>query len=165
MGSDGPFFGTLLWKLRQLLTRGRIYDYDLWLKHMRWFSLGMTFREAFEKTGRVLNISCTPLRSRGRRAPPLQLNHISAPHVDIASAVCASACVPMLIEPVTLLEKARYTSPLRRDTHLPFGEIHISPSSSLSLPFSNRISPDLPGSPCSRAGRRRHPAHVPRERL
>ena len=127
MGSDGPFFGTLLWKLRQLLTRGRIYDYDLWLKHMRWFSLGMTFREAFEKTGRVLNISCTPLRSRGRRAPPLQLNHISAPHVDIASAVCASACVPMLIEPVTLLEKAR--------SHLPFGEIHISPSTRYTSPL------------------------------
>ena len=62
--------------------------------------------KAYEKTGRVLTISCTPLRSRGRRAMPLMLNHISTPHVDIASAVCASACVPGLIEPVELLEKA-----------------------------------------------------------
>ena len=72
---------------------------------MAWFALGLTFREAFEKTGRVLTISATPVRSRGRRAVPLQLNHISTPHVDIASAVCASACVPGLIEPVELLEK------------------------------------------------------------
>ena len=105
MGSDGPFFGSLLWKVRRVLSRGRIYDFALWHKHMGWFSRGLTFREAYERTGRVLNIACTPLRSRGRRAPPLQLNHLSAPDVDIASAVCASACVPGLIEPVTLLEK------------------------------------------------------------
>jgi predicted acylesterase/phospholipase RssA len=33
------------------------------------------------------------------------LNHITAPNVTIASAVCASSCVPGLIEPVTLEEK------------------------------------------------------------
>ena len=35
--------------------------------------------------------ACSQVRSRGRRASPMQLNHISTPHVDIASAVCASA--------------------------------------------------------------------------
>mmetsp|Transcript_33547 Transcript_33547/g.111972 ORF Transcript_33547/g.111972 Transcript_33547/m.111972 type:complete len:207 (-) Transcript_33547:575-1195(-) len=33
------------------------------------------------------------------------LNHIDTPHIDIASAVTASACVPGLIEPVVLLER------------------------------------------------------------
>ena len=106
LGSHGPLHGTRLWKVRQLLRRGRIYDWEHFHKHMRWFSKGLTFREAYERTGRVLNITCTPLRSRGRRAPPLMLNHIDTPHVDIASAVCASACVPGLINPVYLLEKS-----------------------------------------------------------
>ena len=114
MGSHGPFFGTTLWKIQRVLTRGRIYDFALWHKHMKWFSLGLTFKEAFEKTGRVLNITCTPVRSRGRRAAPLLLNHLTAPHVDIASAVCASACVPLLIEPVVLLEKSPIDGKLRK---------------------------------------------------
>lgn len=105
MGWGGPLHGSNWWKLRQFLTRGRIYDARDFMRHMEWFAKGLTFREAYEKTGRVLTISATPVRSRGRRAVPLQLNHISTPHVDIASAVCASSCVPGLIEPVELLEK------------------------------------------------------------
>jgi hypothetical protein len=46
----------------------------------------MTFAEAHAHSGRVLNISCTPLRTRGRHAPPLMLNHELTPDVDIASA-------------------------------------------------------------------------------
>ena len=42
------------------------------------------------------------------------LNHLTAPHVDIASAVCASACVPLLIEPVVLLEKSPIDGKLRK---------------------------------------------------
>ena len=105
MGSDGPFHGSLPWKLGQLFRNGKMYEGRDFHRHMAWFAQGLTFREAFEKTGRVLTISATPVRSRGRRAVPLQLNHISTPHVDIASAVCASSCVPGLIEPVELLEK------------------------------------------------------------
>ena len=106
MGPAGPLHGSLLWKLMRILRHGKIYNAADFQEHMHWFARGYTFREAYQKTGRVLNISATPVRSRGRRAVPLQLNHISTPHVDIASAVCASACVPMLIEPVELLEKS-----------------------------------------------------------
>ena len=89
----------------RLPAQGQIYDAADFMRHMHWFAQGLTFREAFDRTGRVLTISATPVRNRGRRAVPLQLNHISTPHVDIASAVCASACIPGLIEPVVLLEK------------------------------------------------------------
>ena len=61
--------------------------------------------QAYGHSGRTLNITCTPLKSRGNGAPPLMLNHIDTPHIDIASAVTASACVPGLIEPVVLLER------------------------------------------------------------
>lgn len=100
MGADGPFHGSTWWKLRQLLAHGRLYDWREFAQHMAFFSRGMTFEEAFAHSGRVLNISCTPLRTRGRRAPPLMLNHELTPDVDIASAVCASSCVPGLIDPV-----------------------------------------------------------------
>ena len=113
MGPGGPLHGSLFWKLQQILKHGRIYNADDFQRHMHWFAMGLTFREAFEKTGRVLTISATPVRSRGRRAVPMQLNYISTPHVDIASAVCASACVPGLIDPVELLEKDPIDGSLR----------------------------------------------------
>ena len=105
-GSHGPFHGRCFWKMCQLLRQGHIYEWEDFMRHMRWFSKGLTFREAFERTGRVLNVTCTPIRSHGGGcSPPLMLNHIDTPHVDIASAVCASACVPGLIKPAHLMEK------------------------------------------------------------
>ena len=76
----------LPWKARQLLRQGRLYDSQDFARHLQWFTLGLTFKEAYERTGRVLNISCTPLRSRGHLAPPLMLNHIDTPHVGTASS-------------------------------------------------------------------------------
>ena len=105
MGPGGPLHGSILWKITQILKSGIIYNASDFQRHMHFFAQGLTFREAFERTGRVLIISATPMRSRGRRAVPLQLNYISTPHVDIASAVCASACIPMLIDPVEPMEK------------------------------------------------------------
>jgi len=105
MGSHGPLYGSLFWKLQQLWRNGVIYDWRDFHQHMFWFTQGMTFKEAYLKTGRILNICCTPLRSRGARAPPLMLNYLDTPNVDIASAVCASSCLPGLTHPVELLEK------------------------------------------------------------
>ena len=76
----------LLWQARQLLRQGRLYDSQDFARHLQWFTLGLTFKEAYERTGRVLNITCTPLRSRGHLAPPLMLNHIDTPHVGTASS-------------------------------------------------------------------------------
>mmetsp|Transcript_15091 Transcript_15091/g.50094 ORF Transcript_15091/g.50094 Transcript_15091/m.50094 type:complete len:750 (+) Transcript_15091:876-3125(+) len=111
MGSEGPFadsegradtVGRQLWRL---LRHGRMYDAEQFRCGLAWFTRGFTFREAYGHSGRTLNITCTPLKSRGNGAPPLMLNHIDTPHIDIASAVTASACVPGLIEPVVLLER------------------------------------------------------------
>ena len=48
----------------------------------------MTFEEAYKKTGRVL---CITLSSTTKKAPPVLVNYITAPHVTIASAIIASA--------------------------------------------------------------------------
>jgi NTE family protein len=59
----------------------------------------MTFLEAYEKTGRSINITISP-------AEPKQtsrlLNHIASPNVTIRSAVLASSAVPGIFPPVQL---------------------------------------------------------------
>jgi len=59
----------------------------------------MTFLEAYEKTGRSINITISP-------AEPKQtsrlLNHIASPNVTIRSAVLASSALPGVFPPVQL---------------------------------------------------------------
>lgn len=62
----------------------------------------MTFEEAYRKTGRVF---CITLASTTKKAPPVLINHQTAPHVVIASAVVASASVPGFVEPAKLRVK------------------------------------------------------------
>lgn len=75
-----------------------------------------TFQEAFEKTGRQINISVAPAElHQGSRL----LNAITSPNVYIRSAVLASGAVPGFYEPVTLAArsaegKARPYHPSRR---------------------------------------------------
>ncbi|CAF4766344.1 unnamed protein product [Rotaria sp. Silwood1] len=86
-----------------------MFDRDAWLEKLQWFAgadgfekVGLTFKEAYEKTGRILNITATNAQ---KHYPPLCLNYLSTPNVTIASAVLASAAVPGLIHPVHLIEK------------------------------------------------------------
>ena len=46
-----------------------------------------TFQEAFDRTGRILNITVSP---QNRSDPPRLLNYLTAPHVLIWSAAVAS---------------------------------------------------------------------------
>lgn len=62
----------------------------------------LTFREAFELTGRNISISVSP---RERHQSPRLLNALTSPHVLIRSAVRASCAVPGLFEPVQLLAR------------------------------------------------------------
>merc|ERR1719399_868024 len=52
-------------------------------------------------------MTCTPTKTTEVKGmPPMLLNHLTAPQVTIMSAVLASSCVPCLIPPVQLMEKA-----------------------------------------------------------
>jgi TAG lipase / steryl ester hydrolase / phospholipase A2 / LPA acyltransferase len=62
----------------------------------------LTFREAFERSGRNISISVSPCE---RHQTPRLLNAITSPHVLIRSAVRASCAVPGLFEPVPLQAK------------------------------------------------------------
>jgi NTE family protein len=63
-----------------------------------------TFAEAFERSGRTLNISVAPVRIRQK---PRVLNHLTSPDVLVKSAALASSAVPGLFPPVTLMRRAR----------------------------------------------------------
>ncbi|CAM9458445.1 unnamed protein product [Chrysoparadoxa australica] len=61
-----------------------------------------TFQEAFDRTGRIVNIIVAP---RNRTDPPRLLNYLTAPHVLVWSAAVCSSSVPGVFEPSTLLVK------------------------------------------------------------
>lgn len=50
-----------------------------------------TFQEAFDRTGRIINITVAPVNDYD---PPRLLNYLTAPHVCIYSAALASCAIP-----------------------------------------------------------------------
>ncbi|KAF8076432.1 patatin-domain-containing protein [Lyophyllum atratum] len=64
----------------------------------------MTFKEAYMRTGRILNISVIPA---DRHSPTKLLNYMTAPDTLIWTALLASAAVPGILNPVVLMHKLR----------------------------------------------------------
>lgn len=62
----------------------------------------LTFQEAFERTGRQLNISIAPAETHQKSR---LLNAITSPNVFIRESILASAAVPGVYPPVTLAAK------------------------------------------------------------
>ena len=65
----------------------------------------ITFEEAFERTGKHVCITVSASRVSGESAQRLLLNHISTPHVTLASAVAASCALPGVMAPAKLMTK------------------------------------------------------------
>jgi predicted acylesterase/phospholipase RssA len=92
------------WFLRWWKTGARFDSLD-WAKRCSWFTRGsMTFREAYERTGRILNVSCVPADPH---SPTILANYLTSPDCVIWSAVLASAAVPGILNPVVLMQKTR----------------------------------------------------------
>ncbi|CAK4031629.1 patatin-like phospholipase domain-containing [Lecanosticta acicola] len=82
---------------------GARFDSVDWAKRCAWFCRGsLTFREAYERTGRILNVSCVP---SDPHSPTILANYLTAPDCVIWSAVLASAAVPGILNPVVLMRK------------------------------------------------------------
>lgn len=91
-----------VWFKRWRLTGARFDSVD-WAKRCGWFTRGsMTFKEAYLRTGRILNISCVP---SDPHSPTILANYLTAPDCVIWSAVLASAAVPGILNPVVLMKK------------------------------------------------------------
>jgi predicted acylesterase/phospholipase RssA len=92
------------WAKRWWRTGARFDTLD-WARQCSWFTRGsMTFREAFERTGRILNVSCVP---SDPYSPAILANYLTSPDCVIWSAVIASAAVPGILNPVVLMKKNR----------------------------------------------------------
>lgn len=96
--------GFTTWVLRWWRTGARFDTLD-WAKQCSWFCRGSTtFREAYERTGRILNVSCVP---SDPHSPTILANYLTCPDCVIWSAVLASAAVPGILNPVVLMTKRR----------------------------------------------------------
>ena len=104
---DLKFFNntTALKMLKSLALKGVIQDVHYLQRQLRELIGDVTFQEAFDRTGRILNISISPYSNHNE--PPRLLNYLSAPHTVVWSAVSASAAFPFLFKPTPLLAKNR----------------------------------------------------------
>lgn len=84
---------------------GAIFDSIDWARRCSWFTRGsLTFREAYERTGRILSVSCIPADPH---SPTILTNYLTSPDCVIWSAVLASAAVPSILNPVVLMTKLK----------------------------------------------------------
>lgn len=92
----------LTWARRWYKTGARFDSAD-WARRCAWFTHGsLTFREAYARTGRILNVSCVP---SDPHSPTILANYLTSPDCVIWSAVLASAAVPGILNPVVLMKK------------------------------------------------------------
>ncbi|BEI82921.1 hypothetical protein CcaverHIS002_0307890 [Cutaneotrichosporon cavernicola] len=93
-----------VWIRRWMQTGARFSALE-WARKAMYFTRGsLTFKEAYERTGRALNVSVVPA---DRHSPTILLNHLTAPNCVIWSAIIASAAVPGILNPVVLMAKDR----------------------------------------------------------
>ncbi|RJE24649.1 patatin-like phospholipase domain-containing protein [Aspergillus sclerotialis] len=96
--------GFATWIRRWWRTGARFDTLD-WARQCSWFCRGSTtFREAYERTGRILNVTCVP---SDPHSPTILTNYLTSPDCVIWSAVLASAAVPGILNPVVLMTKKR----------------------------------------------------------
>jgi hypothetical protein len=93
----------------------------------------VTLLEAYERTGRILNVSVSAFnREGGIQTRSMILNYITAPHVVVWSAVAASCAYPGLYTAVQLTMKDPASDALR--DYLP-GQLWFDGSVAADLPF------------------------------
>ena len=79
-----------------LLMKGHMHDGDYLCEKLQELLGDLTFLEAYEKTGRVLNVVVC---SANADEPARVLNYLTAPQVLVWSAVAASSAFPGLFPP------------------------------------------------------------------
>ncbi|KAJ3016926.1 hypothetical protein HKX48_003796 [Thoreauomyces humboldtii] len=90
-------------RFKRMYRTGAMFDHREWYQKMILATKGpLTFLEAYQRTGRVLNVAIVPDEPHS----PFKLcNYITTPHVVVATAVMASSAVPGILNPVELLMK------------------------------------------------------------
>ncbi|CCK69746.1 triacylglycerol lipase KNAG_0C06530 [Huiozyma naganishii CBS 8797] len=97
--SEGENF---LIKMSRFFKNGTWFDNKHLVHTMISFLGDLTFREAYNRTGKILNITVSPASLFEQ---PRLLNNLTAPNVLIWSAVCASCSLPGIFPSSPLFEK------------------------------------------------------------
>ena len=93
-------------QLFNYVRNGCLVEHDEFANCCRRYYGDVTFEEAFARTGRIANINISVgARQGGVGKKALLLNHLTAPHVLIRSAVHASCALPTVMHPTKLLMK------------------------------------------------------------
>ena len=93
-------FGLQWTGLAQARKQGGLFNPAVMRQTIRHNVGHWTFKQAHERTGRVLNISVSP--TRAGQSPRL-LSHLTAPDVLVCQSALASGAIPVAFPPVTLL--------------------------------------------------------------
>ncbi|KAI5967350.1 TGL5 [Candida margitis] len=95
-------FKKVLLFLGHLIKYGTVYDIEGLQDTMIGFLGELTFREAYNRTGKILNITVSPASIHEQTR---LLNYITAPNCLIWSAVCASCSLPGVFPSSSVYEK------------------------------------------------------------
>lgn len=90
--------------LKNFLKHGHAYDDSYLIKKLKTVIGEYTFEEAFNRTGRILNITVTAANTNESARV---LNYMTSPHIYIWSAVAASAAFPGLFPSQFLYGKSQ----------------------------------------------------------
>lgn len=91
-------------RLLSIIFDGKLFNLDgEHFKRVVLSNIGpYTFQEAFDRTGRIINITVAPLNTFD---PPRLLNYLTAPHVCVWSAAVASCALPGVFDSSPLIVK------------------------------------------------------------
>lgn len=101
---------SLLDMMSHLLKYGTVFDISGVRNTVYAFVGDLTFREAYYRTGKILNITVSPASTHEQTR---LLNYLTAPHCLIWSAVCASCSVPGIFASNSIYEKNLATNTIR----------------------------------------------------
>ena len=88
----------------RMLERGAVLDQGKLRRFLPTVLGDHTFVETRARSRRILNVTVSPLR---KTQTPRLLNYLSAPEVQVNSAVLASCAVPVAFKPVQLMARRR----------------------------------------------------------
>eukprot|EP00884_Botryococcus_braunii_P020442 jgi/Botrbrau1/7081/Bobra.0165s0103.1 len=110
--TPGEFFS-------HFVLKGTLQDSDILQRGLKRLLGDCTFLQAYQHSGRVLNVSVCPADTN---EPPRVLNYLTAPHVLVWSAVACSSAFPLLFLPQKLYarnaqgEQVEFTAESMRET-------------------------------------------------
>lgn len=99
-----------IWRRRHAMDQSQL------LHHIHTNIGSTSFREAADHSGRILNISVSPTRTRQK---PRLLNNLASPEVLVDSAILASCAVPGIYPPVTLQARDNDSGTTGQKTYMP----------------------------------------------